>query len=135
MKKKVLLKGPLLTRSGYGEQTMFALRALKSREDLFDIYIQPITWGSCSWIIDDTEDRKWIDKTIEKTIHYIQGGGKFGFCVLGPEGIGYGIPSNAEQVLAFDLEVQTSKVGSTFRGDQNLGPTLWGLMASCTAFL
>ena len=99
MKKKVLLKGPLLTRSGYGEQTMFALRALKSREDLFDIYIQPITWGSCSWIIDDTEDRKWIDKTIEKTIHYIQGGGKFDMSVqvtipnewqkLAPVNIGY----------------------------------------------
>ncbi len=99
MKKKVLLKGPLLTRSGYGEQTMFALRALKSREDLFDIYIQPITWGTCSWIIDDTDDRKWIDKTIEKTIHYIQGGGSFDMTVqvtipnewqkLAPVNIGY----------------------------------------------
>jgi len=99
VKKKVLLKGPLLTRSGYGEQTMFALRALKSREDLFDIYIQPITWGTCSWIIDDTDDRKWIDKTIEKTIHYIQGGGSFDMTVqvtipnewqkLAPVNIGY----------------------------------------------
>jgi len=39
MRKKILLKGPLLTRSGYGEQARFALRALRSREDLFDIYI------------------------------------------------------------------------------------------------
>ena len=39
MKKNVLLVGPILTRSGYGEQARFALRALRSREDLFNIYI------------------------------------------------------------------------------------------------
>ena len=50
VRKKVLLKGPLLTRSGYGEQTRFALRALQSRQDLFDVYIQPIPWGQTSWI-------------------------------------------------------------------------------------
>ena len=44
MKKKVLLKGPLLTRSGYGEQARFALRSLRSREDLFDVFIQPLQW-------------------------------------------------------------------------------------------
>ena len=37
MRKKILLKGPLLTRSGYGEQARFALRSLRSRIDLFDI--------------------------------------------------------------------------------------------------
>ena len=36
MKKKILVKGPVLSQSGYGEQARFALRALKSREDLFD---------------------------------------------------------------------------------------------------
>ena len=66
MKKSVLLVGPILTRSGYGEQARFALRALRSREDLFDVYIKPITWGQTSWIIDDTPERRWIDETIEK---------------------------------------------------------------------
>jgi len=77
MRKKVLLKGPLLTRSGYGEQARFALRSLRSREDLFDIYIQPLKWGSTSWVHEDTEERAWIDQTIEKTIHHIQQGGQF----------------------------------------------------------
>lgn len=72
MKKKVLLKAPILTRSGYGEQSRFALRALRSREDLFDIYIQPLQWGSTSWINEETEERAWIDQAIEKTIHHIQ---------------------------------------------------------------
>ena len=44
MKNNVLLKGPILTRSGYGEHARFVLRALRSREDLFNIYIQPINW-------------------------------------------------------------------------------------------
>jgi len=77
MKKKILLKGPLLTRSGYGEQARFALRALRSREDLFDIFIQPLDWGKTSWSTDIGEERVWIDQKIENTIHYIQQGGQF----------------------------------------------------------
>ena len=77
MKKNLLLKGPLLTRSGYGEQARFALRALKSRQDMFNIFIQPIKWGSTSWVAEDNEEREWIDQAIEKTIGYIQSGGQF----------------------------------------------------------
>ena len=77
MKKKILLKGPLLTRSGYGEQARFALRSLRSKPDIFEIFIQPIQWGMTSWLIEDTEERRWIDNVIEKTIGYIQQGGQF----------------------------------------------------------
>ena len=99
MKKSVLLVGPLLTRSGYGEQARFALRSLRSREDLFDIYIRPITWGQTSWITEDNEERRWIDQTIEKTIAHIQQGGQFDmslqvtipneFQALARENVGY----------------------------------------------
>jgi glycosyltransferase involved in cell wall biosynthesis len=77
MKQKIILKGPVLTRSGYGEQARFALNALRSREDLFDIYIQPLVWGQTSWISDQTEERQFIDSAIEKTIVFLQEGGKF----------------------------------------------------------
>lgn len=77
MKKKVFFRGPLLTRSGYGEQARFAMRALASRPDLFDIYIQPLEWGKTSWTNEDTPERAWIDKTIEKTLQYIQQSGQF----------------------------------------------------------
>ena len=99
MKKNVLLVGPLLTRSGYGEQARFALRALRSRPDLFEIFIKPITWGKTSWITDNTPERQWIDETIEKTIGYIQQGGQFDLSVqvtipnefqkIAPRNIGY----------------------------------------------
>ena len=66
MKQKIIIKGPVLTRSGYGEQARFALRALRTREDLFDIYIQPLVWGQTSWISEQTEERQFIDHAIEK---------------------------------------------------------------------
>tara|TARA_Y100001937_G_C7133004_1_gene338549 strand:+ start:1214 stop:2458 length:1245 start_codon:yes stop_codon:yes gene_type:complete len=67
MKKKIYVRGPVLSQSGYGEQSRFALRALKSREDLFDIYIQPIPWGKTGWIWEDTEFRRWMDQRITQT--------------------------------------------------------------------
>jgi len=72
MKKKILVSGPVLTASGYGEQARFALRALRSREDLFDIYVTATPWGHCGWIHNDDEERNWIDSTIFKTIQYNQ---------------------------------------------------------------
>lgn len=77
MRKNIILKGPILTRSGYGEQSRFALRSLRSRPDLFNIFIQPLQWGATSWINDINEEREWIDDAIEKTIGFIQQGGKF----------------------------------------------------------
>ena len=77
VKKKILLKGPLLTRSGYGEQARFALRALRSRPDIFEVFIQPLQWGMTSWLIERDAEREWVDQTIEKTIGFIQQGGVF----------------------------------------------------------
>ena len=72
MKKRILVKGPVLSQSGYGEQSRFALRALKSREDLFDIYIQPINWGQTGWIWEENDFRKWMDGRILETQILIQ---------------------------------------------------------------
>ena len=67
MKKKIFVRAPVLSASGYGEQSRFALRALRSREDLFDIYIQPIPWGQTSWIWNSNEEREWMDARIGET--------------------------------------------------------------------
>ena len=72
MKKKILIKGPILTRSGYGEQTRFLTRSLRSRPDLFDLYIHPLEWGQTSWMSETNEERIWIDQMIEKTIAHAQ---------------------------------------------------------------
>ena len=108
VRKKILLKGPVLTRSGYGEQSRFALRSLRSREDLFDIYIQPITWGNTGWLIEETEERKWIDNTIEKTISFIQQGGKFDMSLQ------VTIPNEFQQLaqvnIGYTAGIETTKV-------------------------
>ena len=74
MKKKIFVRAPCLTQSGYGEQSRFALRALRSREDLFDIYLQPIPWGQTGWIWEDDEFRQWMDTRIIETQLMIQQG-------------------------------------------------------------
>jgi len=77
MKKKILLKGPLLTRSGYGEQARFALRALLTKEDILDIYILPLNWGQTGWIPEYTQEKAYIDRAIERTVGFMQQGGGF----------------------------------------------------------
>ncbi len=72
MKKKIFVRGPVLSQSGYGEQSRFALRALKSREDLFDIYVQPTPWGKTGWIWENSDFRQWLDKRIMETQILIQ---------------------------------------------------------------
>lgn len=72
MSKKIILRGPVLSQSGYGEQARFALRSLRSKEELFDIYIINIPWGQTGWIWEDTEERQWIDEQIKKTVLYIE---------------------------------------------------------------
>jgi hypothetical protein len=70
MRRKILVKGPVLSRSGYGEQARFAVRSLKEYEDRYDIYIIPTNWGQLSWTWEDTDERRWIDSVIEKTMIY-----------------------------------------------------------------
>ena len=72
MKKKIFVRGPVLSQSGYGEQSRFAVRALRSREDLFDIYIQPIPWGQTGWVWENTEMRQWMDERINETGQLMQ---------------------------------------------------------------
>ena len=131
MRKKILFKAPVLTRSGYGEQSRYALRALRSREDIFDIFVLPLQWGHTSWIGEDTEERQWIDIAIEKTINYTQMQGQFdlSFQVTianeweqhAPINIGYtaGIETTqvAPQWLAKGNEMDKIIVVSTFARD------------------
>ena len=118
MKKKILLKGPLLTRSGYGEQARFALRSLRAHEDKFDIFIQPLEWGKTSWISDLNEERAWIDQIIEKTIHYIQQDGKFDISLQ------ITVPNEFEQLaqinIGYTAGIETTKVAPQWIDKSNI---------------
>tara|TARA_R110002124_G_scaffold84427_1_gene219875 strand:- start:14873 stop:16147 length:1275 start_codon:yes stop_codon:yes gene_type:complete len=75
--KKVVVRGPGLSQSGYGEHTRFVLRSLRSQPELFDVYFININWGQTGWVHEDTEERRWIDFLLGKTMKYIQSGGQF----------------------------------------------------------
>lgn len=66
-----------MTRSGYGEQTRFALSALRTYEDIFDIYLSPTTWGQTGWIQEESEEHRWLDHLTHKTNHFLSNGGSF----------------------------------------------------------
>ena len=64
--KTILVKGPALSRSGYGEQTRFALRALRAYESRFNILLVNIPWGQTGWIAESGEERDWYDQILAK---------------------------------------------------------------------
>ncbi len=64
MIKKVLLKGPILTNSGYGVHTRQIFKALCTRKDI-DLYILPTNWGNTSWILDRDFDNGLIGKIFD----------------------------------------------------------------------
>ncbi len=66
MKKKVLIEGPILTSSGYGEHARLVYRSLRNNENL-EIYLSPLNWGQCSWSLEDDEETKEITQLITKT--------------------------------------------------------------------
>lgn len=76
-RQKVIVIGPALTLSGYGEQCRFALRSLRTLEDQYDIYLHATNWGNTGWIHEDDEEREWIDRILHKSVVYNQQGGKY----------------------------------------------------------
>ena len=107
---KVFLRAPILTQSGYGHHSRTVYRALKTREDIFDIYVQPIQWGKTSWLWADNEERKELDNCLNKTIAYINNDGKFDVSIQ------VTIPGEFEQLAPINIGVtagiETDKVSA-----------------------
>ena len=108
MKQKIVVRGPVLSQSGYGEQARFALRALKSREDIFDIYIIPTAWGQTGWGSDASEERSWMDARIAQTHIFSQQGGQFDMSLQ------VTIPNEWEKIapvnIGYTAGIETTKV-------------------------
>jgi glycosyltransferase involved in cell wall biosynthesis len=126
-RKKILVKGPALSASGYGEQARFALECLKSREDIFDIFVEPINWGKTGWISMDTDMAQWINHMIMKTHFHNQNHGIYDISLqvtipnewqkIAPINVGYtaGVETNLvapvwiEKSTLMDRIITTSK--------------------------
>jgi glycosyltransferase involved in cell wall biosynthesis len=77
MKLKALVRGPALSQSGYGEHARMVLRSLRTKQDIFDLYVDNLSWGRTSWLWQDDEERHWLDSLILKSVQHKQSGGKF----------------------------------------------------------
>tara|TARA_Y100000114_G_C11762636_1_gene330783 strand:- start:4202 stop:5470 length:1269 start_codon:yes stop_codon:yes gene_type:complete len=107
---RVLLRAPLLTQSGYGHHGRTVLRALRSREDLFDIYIHPLSWGGTGWLWESDNERRWIDETIKKTVQHTANKGTFDLSIQ------VTIPNEWEKIAPVNIGVtagiETTKVAA-----------------------
>ena len=101
MKKRVLLKAPILSQSGYGEHSRFIFRALKSREDLYEIFVEPLNWGRTGWIWEDSEERKDIDTCVGKFYQLVQSGASSPFDI----GINVDLPTAWKRLAPFMVGV------------------------------
>lgn len=99
MKKKVLVEGPILTQSGYGEHARLVMRSLRSQEEFFDIYALPVNWGQTSWLFEDNEERRWFDSVISKTMMALQQNPQFDVYVH------VGIPNELKRKAPITIEV------------------------------
>jgi glycosyltransferase involved in cell wall biosynthesis len=77
MKKNVLVVAPALSQSGYGVHARTVLRSLRSRSDLYEIFIHNLNWGQTSWLWEDDNERRWIDERMLATVHHQQSGGTY----------------------------------------------------------
>jgi len=64
--KKVIIVGPILSRSGYGEMARFALNSLKNVPDI-ELFVLPTNWGNTGWLHENNAERVWIDELVVKT--------------------------------------------------------------------
>ena len=77
----LIVRGPALSRSGYGEHCRFLLRSLKQLEGDVELFLSNTDWGQLSWISEDSDERRWIDKLLEKTVGHSQNGGTYDISV------------------------------------------------------
>ena len=108
MKKTILVKGPALSMSGYGEQARFALRTLREHEDKFEIFLQNIPWGKTGHIVENTEEFRWFNFLMMKNQQYVQQGGKFDISLQ------VTIPNEFEKIaninIGYTAGIETTKV-------------------------
>ena len=108
MKKKILIKGPALSLSGYGEQARFALRSLREHQDKFDIFLQNIPWGKTGHMVESSEEKQWLDFLVAKTEQFKQQGGQFDISVQ------VTIPNEFEKIapvnIGYTAGIETTRV-------------------------
>ena len=95
---KVLVKGPALSMSGYGEQTRYMLDAIRDRADI-DLYLVNIGWGKSNQISAFDSRSNWIKEIIAKTVRTHQSNKDFSYDVS----IQVTIPNEWEKIAPVNI--------------------------------
>lgn len=66
-KKRVLLRGPMLTQSGYGVHSRQVAKWLLSRSDI-DLEVQVLPWGDTPWILDESWGSGIVGQLMKKSV-------------------------------------------------------------------
>ncbi len=114
MKYKVLVTGPMLTMSGYGEHSRLVLRALRQREEIFDIYAVALNWGTTSWTSGNSEEREWIDDLLRKAASVQQKRESVEFDIHIHIGIPHEFEKQAPYGVVVTAGVETTKVSQSW---------------------
>ena len=112
MKKSIIVRGPVLSQSGYGEHTRFVLRALREQGENIDIFILPTSWGETGWLSNIDEERRWIDERVQRTNEHLNAKLPFDISVQ------VTIPNEWEKIAQVNIGVtagiETNKVSAVW---------------------
>ena len=114
---KVLLEAPILTRSGYGEHSRLVFRSLIGNKNL-KIFIDPLNWGSTSWISDFSEERKQIEECITNQAQAITLAQQTGQRISYDMQVRVGIPNEFEKKAPYSVcvtaGIETDRVSANW---------------------
>lgn len=82
--KKVLLRAPLLTNSGYGVHSRQVFQWLNEREDV-ELHVDCVNWGRTSWILDTEKENGLYKEIMGKSKPIERGTYDFSFQVQLPD--------------------------------------------------
>jgi len=99
-KIKVLLKGPLLTQSGYGAHARMLFSALVD-DPMFDLFCENTRWGHCSFVTDITKQIEGVNQCIMKREMQKQQAPKFVYDLF----VHVTIPQEFEKLGKFNVGV------------------------------
>jgi ADP-heptose:LPS heptosyltransferase/glycosyltransferase involved in cell wall biosynthesis len=98
-KIRTLIKAPILTNSGYGVHSRQIFRALAS-DPMFDVSVESLRWGQCSYLIEETDEVRAIKKCVEKRlVEKNQGVNKYDLFVH------VSIPNEFEKLGTFNIGI------------------------------
>lgn len=97
-KKKVLVRGPVLTQSGYGVHARQVAKWLLDRSDV-DVEFQALPWGDTPWLIDGSIDGDVVGRIMEKTVD--------------PNGRKYDVSFQIQLPNEWDPNIAVSNIGIT----------------------